>query len=138
MRIITALLLSVCLLSACERSGRTTRAGYEDPALERDRYEHRISARLNEFEHRFDGLEARLKGLDEASKERLRLDVAELRDRKDMLENKFDDLKDVSIDSWHELRSSLDRSVDELEMAYNIVAANNNGVLPVVPAPNRR
>jgi hypothetical protein len=137
MKFITAFLLSLCLFAGCERSGRTTRAGYEDPALERDRYEDRIEARLNEFEHRFDGLEARLEGFDEQSGDRLRLDLAELRDRKDMLEKKFNDLERVSDESWAAVRTSLDKSLDELEMAYNIVAAHNDGTAPGPPSHNR-
>jgi hypothetical protein len=127
MRIISALVLSSFLLFACEKSNRGVHAAYGDPEAERDRYEERVRARLAEFEYRFDGLEARLKGLDSASQEHLKLDIDELRDRKDALELKFKDLRGVSGESWTDLKASLDRTIDQLEVAYNVVAANNHG-----------
>jgi uncharacterized lipoprotein YehR (DUF1307 family) len=126
MKIIPVLLLSMFVLVACERSSRT-QAAYGDPEAERDRYEDRVVAHLKEFEHRFDGLEERLKGLDSAAQEHLNLDIAELRDRKDALERKFNDLRDVSGESWDDLRASLDRDIAQLEVACDIVSDNNHG-----------
>jgi len=127
MRIFTIGLLAVALaLPACQRSSRTS-AAPESLAAERESYEDAIAGRLKEFELRFDGLEARMKGLPKADQEHLKVDIAELRDRKDDLELKFKDLGKVSDESWRELRDSFDRSLDQLEMAYNVVAANNHG-----------
>ena len=93
---------------------------------ERDAYEDRVEARLADLEHRFDGLEARMKGLDKASQERMRVDIDELRDRKDALEQKVGDLQKVSDQSWMDVKASLDRDLEELEHAYNVVSSNNN------------
>jgi hypothetical protein len=128
MRITAMCLLIGCLvLPACERAPRTSAAPEESIAAERDNYEHMVAARLDEFEHRFDGLDARLKGLNRGDQEHLRMDIAELRDRKDALKRKFGDMKDVSDESWRDIRSSMDRGLDQLEVAYNVVAANNHG-----------
>jgi len=55
-------LLSVCLLfGACQRSARTSASPEEMSKAERNDYQAMVQARLNEFDHRFDGLEARLK-----------------------------------------------------------------------------
>jgi hypothetical protein len=94
---------------------------------ERDQYQDYVRGRLSEFEHRFDGLDARMKGLDDAAQQQLKTDIAELRNRKDVLDQKFKDLKGVSNESWQDVKSSLDRELDELEIAYNLVAANNHG-----------
>jgi len=131
MRFITvSVVLIMCLfLAACERGTRTTRAAPDSEGIaDRDRqiYEDRVDARLKEFEHRFDGLEARLKGLDPADQEHLRLDIAELHARKDMLKEKLSDLHKVSDQSWLDVRASLDRELDQLEVAYNLVSANNH------------
>ena len=124
-------LLSVCLLfGACQRSARTSASPEEMSKAERNDYQVMVQARLNEFDHRFDGLEARLKGLPETDRERLKTDIAELRDRKGALQHKFKDLKGVSIESWRDLKASMDRGLDQLELAYNVVAAHN-----LAPAP---
>lgn len=128
MRALAIGLLATCLfLPACQRDNRTSAAPERSIAAERDRYQNLVEARLEEFEHRFDGLEARMKGLNNADQEHLRIDVAELRDRKDALGRKFDDMKSVGDESWLDLKTSLDRKLDELEAAYNVVAANNHG-----------
>jgi len=93
---------------------------------ERDAYEDRVDARLSDLEHRFDGLEARMKGMDKASQERLRVDIDELRDRRDALEQKVNDLHKVSDQSWMDVKASLDRDLEQLESAYNAVSSHNN------------
>ena len=121
-------LLSVCLLfGACQRGARTSASPEDTSKAERENYQALVQARLKEFDHRFDGLEARMKGLPEPDRQRLKTDIAELRDRKDALQDKFNDLKGVSIESWRDLKSAMDRGLDQLELAYNVVAANNYG-----------
>ena len=129
MKILTTCVLAGCLaLSACDREPRRVSAAPErSVTAERDQYQDYVGGRLREFELRFDGLEARMRGLSRADEDHLRLDIAELRDRKDALERKFDDLRDVSIESWLDVKGSLDRQMDDLEIAYNVVAANNHG-----------
>ena len=128
MKFVTACFVFLCLfVTACERQRTTQAAGEYDLTSDRDRdlYEDRVEARLKEFEHRFHGLEARLKGLDRIAHERLRVDVDELRARKAALEQKLNDLRRVSDQSWLDLKASIDREVDQLEAAYNLVSANN-------------
>jgi len=115
-------------LTACDRDVSTRAAADSGVSKqERDRYEDRVAARLKEFDLRFDGLDARLKGLDEGAREQLRVDIDELRTRRKMVDQKFDDLRKVSAGSWMELRTALDMDLDQLESAYNVVAANNHG-----------
>ena len=125
------MVLALCLfIPACERGTRTTRAASESQFVsdqDRHAYEDRVDARLKEFEHRFDGLEARAKGLDRADQDHLRVDIQELRARKDALKQKLNDLHRVSDQSWLDVRASLDRDLDRLEVAYNVVSANNHG-----------
>lgn len=80
---------------------------------------------MKDFDHRIDGLEARRKGLDKATQDRLQQDIAELRDRKDALNEKLRDLRKVSDQSWMDVKASLDRDVERLEAAYNVVSENN-------------
>ena len=121
------MLTSFLLFSACERSPRTNAAPERAAAAERDSYQDLIGARLKDFDLRFDGLDARLKGLNDADQQRLKTDIAELRDRKAIIERKFKDMKSVSDQSWRDIRATLDRDLDQLELAYNVVAANNQG-----------
>lgn len=127
MRFISMFALSACLLfSGCDRGPRVSRAAYEDTVrLDRENYEKQVRGLLKDLDYRFDGLEERAKGLDPAGRDKLRRDVAELRDRKAVIEKKFDDLRKVSDESWLDVKTSLDRDIDQLEIAYNLVAANN-------------
>jgi len=125
--------LAICLLtfcmafSACDRTPRSTSAAPErSAAAERNAYQDLVKARLSEFDHRFDGLEARMKGLSKPEQEHLKIDINELRGRRDALERKYKDMKDVSAESWRDLKGSMDRAMDQLEVAYNVVAANNH------------
>ena len=129
MRVFTICLLAgLLVLSACDREPRRASAAPEETlAAERDQYQDYVKGRLQEFEYRFDGLEARLKGLSASDQEHLKIDIAELRDRKDALERKYADLKNVSDQSWLDVKAALDRQLDEIELAYNVVAANNHG-----------
>ena len=127
MKITSILLLAACLaLPACERGSRA-HAASESAEAARDQYQNYVSGRLKEFDNRFDGLEARMKGLDTADQQRLSVDINELRDRKKSVAKKFDDLKGVSDASWQDLRSSIDADLVKLEQAYNVVSANNLG-----------
>jgi hypothetical protein len=129
MKFITVCVLGMFLvMTACSR-GSSTRAAPESgiSGEERERYEDLAAARLKEFDLRFDGLDARLKGLDEASRNQLRVDIDELRARRESAERKFNDLRKVSEGSWQDLKSSLDHELDQLDLAYNVVAANNHG-----------
>ena len=123
------LLMAGLLMVSCDRGPTTTRAASEsDNYRVRDRqvYEDQVDARLKEFDHRFDGLEERLKGLDREDQEHLKSELAELRARRDALRDKLSDLHKVSDESWHDVRASLDRDLDRLEVAYNVVSANNH------------
>jgi hypothetical protein len=128
MKFITVVMAFLLLFAtACNRGPRTTRAASEAEisAHERDMYQDRVDARLKDFDHRIDGLEARRKGLDKATQDRLGQDIAELRDRRDALGQKAKDLHKVSDQSWMDLKASLDREIEQLEAAYNAVSANN-------------
>src|SRR5262245_9407293 len=128
MKLVTALMAFLLLFaSACDRGPRTTRAASDSEIAgqARDAYQDRVEARLKDFDHRIDGLEARRKGLDKATQERLQQDIAELRDRKDAVEQKLRDLHKVSDQSWMDVKTGLDRELDQLEQAYNVVSENN-------------
>ena len=132
MKFITACLVLIMglFMISCERGPATARAGSESDmtvARERRAYEDRVAARLKEFDYRFDGLDARREGLDRASQDHLRTDIQELRARRDALGQKLSDLHKVSDQSWQDVRASLDRDLDRLEVAYNVVSANNHG-----------
>jgi hypothetical protein len=128
MKLVTALMAFLLLFaSACNREPRTTRAASDSEiaAQDRDAYQDRVEARLKDFDHRIDGLEARRKGLDRVTQDRLQQDIAELRDRKDAVDQKLRDLRKVSDQSWIDVKSGLDRELDKLEQAYNVVSENN-------------
>src|SRR4029078_646002 len=128
MKLITAFMACLLLFaSACDRGPRTTRAASDAELAAQDRamYQDRGEARLKDFYPRIEGLEARRKGLDKATQDRLQQDIAELRDRKDALNEKLRDLRKVSDQSWTDVKTSMDRDIERLEAAYNVVSENN-------------
>jgi hypothetical protein len=126
MKLATLCLLALCLLlPACERNEQTVRAAPESATVDRDDYERLVEARLEEFEYRFDGLEVWSDAVDETTRERLENDIAELRERKKAIERMLNDLQKVSDESWLSLKAAIDRSLSELDLAYNVVAASN-------------
>lgn len=128
MKFMTACMAFLFLfVTACDRGPRTTRAASDADLSVQDRhmYEDRVAARLKDFEHRIDGLDARRKGLNRVQQERLQFDIDELRDRRDALKRKLDDLHKVSDQSWMDVKASLDRDLDQFEAAYNLVSDNN-------------
>jgi hypothetical protein len=128
MKIFTIGFLAISLaLAGCDRGPSRTSAAPESAGIDRDDYEDYVDGRLKEFDLRFDGLEARRNGLNEVERNHFTIDINELRYRKEGLERKFDDMKSVSNDSWLDVKASLDRGLDQLELAYNVVAANNHG-----------
>jgi len=100
---------------------------------QRDEYVRSLNAKLNEFDQKFDGLDARAAALDGPAKKGFKDAVDSLRDQRKAVSKKLDDLKSVSVESWMTLKGEVDASVAALERSYEQVSANHETVPAAVP-----
>lgn len=138
MKIIYATLLGVLLIfPACNRSDRDrVRANGETVNTdqmrdERDRYVRSVEAKLDEFDQKFDGLNARASAMPKPAKQGFNDAVDSLREQRKDVARKLDDMKKVSIDSWMTLKGEVDTALINLERSYEQVSASHE----TVPAP---
>jgi hypothetical protein len=62
--------------------------------------------------------------------------VDRLRDQRDAVRKKLNDLKDVSAESWMSLKSEVDAAVADLERSYEQISASHDTV-PAKPSTDR-
>jgi len=143
---IYAMFLAMLLvLPACNRdrvrASNDGTATKEEMKQQRDEYVRSLNAKLNEFDQKFDGLDARAAALDGPAKKGFKDAVDSLRDQRKAVSKKLDDLKSVSVESWMTLKGEVDASVAALERSYEQVSANHETVPAAepktVPNPTR-
>ena len=127
-RIIFAILL---LVPACNRNNPSpVRAESEQESKstsnmqgQRDDYVRAVEAKLDEFDHKLDGLEARASKMTETTKKSFTNEIDQLKDRRKMVARKVDDLKKVNIDSWTAMKGEVDSALSDLERSYEMVSS---------------
>src|SRR5438034_11653901 len=98
-------LASLLVIPACNRD-TGVRAAPEDrtPAdqmqTQRDDYVKAVEAKLAEFDRKFDGLDARANGITGTAQTDFKRDIDQLRDQRNIVGKKLDDVKSVSLESW--------------------------------------
>ena len=126
MKVFYTLLLAILLiLPACNRDERVRAGGETTEQMkdQRDQYIRSIEAKLDEFDQKFDGLDARAAALSEPARAGFKNAVDSLRDQRRAVTRKLDDLRKVSLDSWQTLRGDVDNALAELENSYQKVSA---------------
>ena len=126
--IIFAILL---LVPACNRNNPTGARAESEPESkptadmerQRDDYVKAVEARLEEFDHKLDGLEARASKMTETTKKSFTNEIDQLKDRRKMVARKVDDLKKVNIDSWTAMKGEVDSALSDLERSYEMVSS---------------
>ena len=127
-RIILAILLFV---PACNRNTpSTTRAASEQGApsntdlqRQRDEYVKTVEAKLKEFDQKIDGLEARGSQMKEPEKKNFTNAIDQLKEQRKTVVRKLDDLKKVNVESWTNMKGSVDSALSELERSYQTVSS---------------
>jgi hypothetical protein len=127
-RIIFAILL---LVPACNRNNpNRARAESEQESTstanmqrQRDDYVKAVEAKLDEFDHKIDGLETRASTMTGTLKKNFTSEIDQLRDQRTMIARKLDDLKKVSIDSWTGMKGAVDSAFSDLERSYETVSS---------------
>jgi hypothetical protein len=136
---IYVMLMAVLLfLPACNRdrvraSDEGTTTNTEEMKRQRDDYVRSVNAKLDEFDQKFDGLDARAAALSGPAKDGFKNAVDGLRDQRKAVSRKLDDLKGVSINSWMPLKGEVDAALAGLERSYEQVSASHETVPAAVP-----
>jgi len=137
-----ALLGILLIMPACNRRDDTgVSAAPEDRNTtatdtvkqQRDAYVDSIQAKLNEYDQKFDGLDARAVTMKGTAKDSFNKSVDRLRDQRQQVEKKLDDLKDVSAESWMTMKTEVDTAMADLERSYEQVAAAHETVPAAKP-----
>ncbi len=126
--IIFAILL---LVPACNRNNPTGARAESEPESkptadmerQRDDYVKAVEARLEEFDHKLDGLESRASKMTGATKKNFTNEIEQLRDQRKMVDQKLDDLKKVSADSWTTMKGDVDSALSDQERSYETVSS---------------
>src|SRR5262245_17093572 len=125
-RIILAILLFV---PACNRNTpSTTRAASEqgsnaDVQRQRDDYVKTVEAKLNEFDKKVDVLETRASKMTEPEKKNFMNQIDQLKEKRKMVARKLDDLKKVNVESWTNMKGSVDSALSDLERSYQTLSS---------------
>jgi chromosome segregation ATPase len=84
---------------------------------EKDLYREKYAAKFKELKAQIDALEARAEQVKAESKLELKRQIDDLRQKRDVLGQKLEDLKHSSEAAWKELRAGLEAATDNLKGA---------------------
>ena len=95
-----------------------------------------IEAKFNEYDKKFDDLEARLSTVSGTDKEDFRKMIQQLRDQKKDIAAQFDSAKNASPDAWRLIKPDIDSRLAKLERSYQD-ASKKYELTPVTPPKNQ-
>jgi uncharacterized coiled-coil DUF342 family protein len=145
MKIPLSMLMGLLLLvPACNRNepsrvgaapeDRSTTANTE--AQQRDDYVKSMQAKLDEFDKKLDGLEARASKLSGPEKDDVNNMVKQLRDQRDSIASQLDNVKNASPEAWPQMKSNVDSQFAMLERSYQEVSKKLEST-PVTPSKQK-
>src|SRR5262245_21704429 len=125
------------VLPACNRDRVRASSDENRPSeqmkQQRDDYIRSVNAKLDEFDQKLDGLDARAKAMTAPEKRDFQESVDRLRDERKGVSRKLDDMKKVSPDSWMPLKTEVDDAMASLERSYEQVSATHETVPSSTP-----
>jgi hypothetical protein len=118
------------IVSACNRNEpRIVQAAPEESTnavegmnTERNDYAEAIDNRLAAYEHQLNGLDQRANAMTGATKVCFKKAIDSLRDQRNSIAAKFDDLKKVNVESWTTRRGEIDSALANLDRRYTKVS----------------
>ncbi|HMF00773.1 MAG TPA: hypothetical protein VKK06_12875 [Terriglobia bacterium] len=142
MKILLTMLMGLLLLvPACNRNEpsrvgaapeeRSTTANTE--MQQRDAYVKSMQAKLDEFDKKLDGLDARASSLSGPQKDDVNNMVNQLRDQRKSIASQLDNVKDASPEAWPQMKSNVDSQLAMLERSYQEVSKQLEST-PVTPS----
>jgi len=89
---------------------------------QRDDYVKTTQAKLDEYDKKIDGLEARTSAMSGPAKDQANRPIQQLKDQRKDVESKLSDLKSVNPESWNGMKAEVDSSMAMLERSYQDVS----------------
>jgi uncharacterized coiled-coil DUF342 family protein len=88
-----------------------------------EEYRKKLEAQLKEWKAKIDDLEARGAKFTSEAKTELMKEIKELRQKKGIVKEKWNELQKVSADSWDSMKEGVEKAVAELKGALDRVMA---------------
>ncbi len=82
-------------------------------------YENKVDARLNEFDNRLDQLRSRSNNSKEGMKAADQNVINDLNMKNEAAKKMLDNIKSADVNSWQDMRQSMDKTLADLENSYN-------------------
>lgn len=126
----TFLLATVLLLwIPCQSQGASPAQqenGERETASQKDRYQDKTEARLQQLKRRIADLNAKAAPQAKAARKELDRQIAQLDERCAVLQQRLDKLKNTSQEAWRDAKPDIDAAMKNLEAAYQRAAADFN------------
>lgn len=87
-------------------------------AQQKEAYEKKIEAELDEFGSRIEELKARAQDAGTETEKEVNNAIEELRSKKKTIRNNLEQLKDQSAEAWKEMKEGVDAALEDLERSY--------------------
>jgi uncharacterized protein YukE len=112
---------------------QSTNADTQAQQLELQNYVKSIQAKLQEYDKKFDGLEARVYTMGGTAKDEFKSVIEQLRDQKKGIASQLDNVKNAGPDSWRRLKPDVDSAMTKLERSYQDVSKKLDST-PLTPS----
>jgi len=111
---------------------QSTKANTETQQREREEYAKSIQTKLDEYDKKFDGLDAQVSTMNGAEKDDFRKMIQQLRDQKKGIATQLDSAKNASPGAWGVMKADVDSGLKKLERSYQDVSKKYE-LTPVTP-----
>jgi hypothetical protein len=112
---------------------QSTTANIEVQQREREEYVKSIRVKLDEYDKKFDDLEAKLSKTTGTAKDDFRNLIQQLREQKKGIATQLDSAKNLSPDAWRRMKAEVDSTVAKLERSCQDVSRKIE-LTPVTPS----
>src|SRR5262245_28415810 len=116
---------------------QSTKAKTEAQQREREEYSKSIQAKLDEFDKKIDGLDARVSTMNGAEKDDFRKMIEQLRDQKKGIATQLGSAKNASPGAWGVIKADVDSGLKKLERSYQDVSKKYE-LTPATPPKNEK
>jgi TolA-binding protein len=118
----------------------STKANTEAQQREREEYLKSIQAKLDEYDNKFDSLDARVSKMNGTEKDDFKKMIQQLQDQKKRIATQLDSAKNASPGAWRVIKADVDSRLTKLERSYQDVSKKYEltPVTPVTPPKNQK
>jgi TolA-binding protein len=115
----------------------SAKANTEAQQREREEYLKSIQAKLDEYDNKFDSLDARVSKMNGTEKDDFKKMIQQLQDQKKRIATQLDSAKNASPGAWRVIKADVDSGLTKLERSYQDVSKKYE-LTPVTPPKNQK